>query len=166
MTEQKMIETSARAILIATGHSIYDDASVWEDLSDRFHAATRKGDTSGFASAVVEAFRIARSVTEAILPLPVPNPDIVIEWVQEDDRTWNAVIADGWSARVRQSLGDDTWSFVVNQSGRCNLGSRETAMEMAEKNARERIADAIRDAARTSRSFCLDLPVEKHKEAA
>ncbi|NTF17821.1 hypothetical protein G6L37_05360 [Agrobacterium rubi] len=166
MNEQQMIETSARVILIATGHAELEDISAWEDLSDRFYVQSRKGDVSGFAAPVVEAFRIARSITESLLPLPSPNPEITIKWVQEDDRTWTSAIADGWSAKVRQSMGDDTWSFIVNQSGRCYLDSRETAIRLAEENARERIEDAIRYAARTSRAFGLSLPVEEHEAAA
>lgn len=166
MNEQQMIDTSARAILVATGHSVYQDQSTWEDLCDRFHVASCKAEVSAFPLAVVEAYRLAAAVTASILPMPKPNPAIVIGWVQEDERTWTASIAEGWDARVRQSLVDDTWSFIVNQSGRCYLDSKETAFRLAEENARERIADAIRHAARTSRAFGLALPVEHHEAAA
>lgn len=108
---------------------------------------------------------LIESSVRAILPLPAPNPEIVIEWQQQDDRTWTADIADGWSAPVRHGF-DDTWSFVVNQSGRCYLDSRETAIRLAEENARVRIADAIREAACTSRAFGLGLPIEARDEAA
>lgn len=118
------------------------------------------------ASPPVSSIRVAEVVVGAILPLPAPNPGIVIDWKQQDDRTWTADIADGWSAEVRQSLGDDTWSFIVNRSGRCYLDSRETAIRLAEENARERIAYAIREAACTSRAFGLGLPIEARDEAA
>jgi hypothetical protein len=165
MTDQDLIETSARAILISNGHVLFEDDEVWEGLCDHFIAQSRKGDVSGIAPGVIEAFRVAEVVVGAIRPLPAPNPGIVIDWQQQDDRTWTADIADGWSARVRHGF-DDTWSFVVNQSGRCYLDSRETAIRLAEENARARIADAIREAASTSRAFGLGLPIEARDEAA
>ena len=166
MNEQHMIETGARAILVATGHQVFRDQSTWEALCDRFHVASSKGEVRAFPSAIVEAYMLATAVTAAILAMPEPNPAIVIDWVQEDERTWTAAIADGWSAKVRQSLGDGTWSFIVNRSGRCYLDSKETAFRLAEENARARITDAIRHAARTSRAFGLALPVEHHEVAA
>lgn len=165
MTDQKLIETSVRAILIANGHALFEDDEAWENLHDHFIGQRRRGDISGFSPEVVEAFRLAEVVVGAILPLPAPNPDISIEWQQQDDRTWFADIADGWSARVRHGF-DGTWSFIVNQSGRCYLDSRETAIRLAEENARERIANAIREAASTSRAFGLGLPIEERDQAA
>lgn len=165
MTETQLIETSARAIIISNGHAIFEDDEVWEDLYLHFIGHRARGDVSGLAPEVIEAFRVAEIVVGAIFPLPTPNPEISIEWKQQDDRTWFADIADGWSARVRHGF-DDTWSFIVNQSGRCYLDSKETAIRLAEEAARERIADAIREAASTSRAFGLGLPIEERDQAA
>jgi hypothetical protein len=165
MTDQDLIETSARAILISNGHTLFEDDEAWEDLYLHFIGQRAKGDLSGLAPEVIEAFRVAEVVVGAILPLPAPNPEIVIEWQQQNDRTWMSDIADGWSATVRHGF-DDTWSFVVNQSGRCYLDSRETAIRLAEENARARIAVAIKEAASTSRAFGLGLPIEAKDEAA
>ncbi len=165
MTEKNLIETSVRAIMISNGHSLYEDDAAWENLYDHFIGQRNRGDISGFAPEVIEAFRLAEVVVGAILPLPAPNPGIVIEWQQQDDRTWTADIADGWDATVRHGF-DDTWSFIVNHSGRCYLDSRETAIRLAEENARDRIAAAIREAASTSRAFGLGLPIEARDEAA
>lgn len=164
MLDQRMEAVAARAILIATGHNVFEDHDAWKEVSDRYQLASRNGDVSHLPSSVAEAFRIAQSVTAAVLP--AANPAVVIEWVKEDDRTWTAAIADGWDARVRQSLGDGTWSYVVNRSGNCYLDSRETAIRLAEEDARKRIAEAIRYSARTSRAFSLSLPIENHEAAA
>ncbi len=166
MTDNELFETTVRAILIAKGNPRFEDDGTWEDLYDRYVGQSRRGEPLDIPQEFVEALSIAEAVVAAIRPLPVPNPAIVIDWQQQDDRTWTADIAEGWSAEVRQSLGDGTWSFVVNQSGRCYLDSRETAVSLAEENARARIADAISEAASTSRAFGLGLPIEARDGAA
>lgn len=76
-----------------------------------------------------------------------------IEWKQTSERVWDAVIAEGWKARVVHALGDDTWSYVVNHSGRCCLPSKEDAMRQAEDNANDRIWSEIIAARRTIAAF-------------
>lgn len=70
-------------------------------------------------------------------------PRIDFDWVQEDERTFTCVPVPGWPLRIRQALGDDTWSFLVRKSGRCNLASHEVAKAEAEKSARVRIFEEI-----------------------
>ncbi|RRY08830.1 hypothetical protein [Brucella anthropi] len=76
-----------------------------------------------------------------------------IKWKQTSERVWDAVIAEGWKARVVHALGDDTWSYVVNHSGRCFLSSKEDAMRQAEDNAKDRIWSEIIAARKTIAAF-------------
>jgi hypothetical protein len=162
MTDRRLVETAARAILASQSKSVGNDE--WRSYCLTYW-------TSGGGSAltvpadVLAAFNTAQVVITAI-DVPTPNPDLVFDWQQQDGRTWVAKIAEGWTAKVVQSLGDSTWSFVVNRSGNCYLDSKETAMRLAEEDARKRIGYAIREAARTSRAFSLGLPIEEREHAA
>jgi hypothetical protein len=107
--------------------------------------------SGAFCEAVSEAeeWNILSSTAKA------GDPSIVFDWKQVSEREWIAKIAPGWSAQVCQSLGDDTWSFVVNNSGRCSLASKDEAVEQAELWTRERIALAVASARKVFATFSL-----------
>ncbi|MCZ7861498.1 hypothetical protein O9X98_08810 [Agrobacterium salinitolerans] len=83
------------------------------------------------------------------------EPSIVFDWKQITPRVWRVKVAPGWNAEVCQSMGDDTWSFKVNDSGRCNLASKEDAVEQAEAWTRARIASAVAEASKVFATFSL-----------
>jgi hypothetical protein len=166
MDDRELIETTALAILTAQDTLAFATDSEWEDFCLDYWLAHKRGDLLAIPEVEREAFTLAEAVASAIRPVPKANPEITFDWKQKSDREWKAEIAEGWSALVRQALGDGTWSFIVNQSGRCYLDSRETAIRLAEEDARRRIAVDIREAARTSRAFGLGLPIEARGDAA
>ena len=85
----------------------------------------------------------------------VEEPKIDFDWRQLSDRKWVADVAPGWKVEVTQSLGDDTWSFRVNNSGRCFLSSREIAIEQGEVWLRDRVAEKVADARAVFAAFSL-----------
>lgn len=83
------------------------------------------------------------------------EPQIVFDWQQVSNREWRADVAPGWWAEIRQSLSDDTWSFRVNNSGHCNLVSKEEAVTQAEEWMRSRVARAVSEARAVFAAFSL-----------
>lgn len=71
------------------------------------------------------------------------KPRIEFDWVQEDERKFTCMSVPGWPLRIRQAIGDGTWSFLVRNSGPCNFASQKAAKMEAEKSARGRIHEEI-----------------------
>lgn len=62
-----------------------------------------------------------------------------IFWDQTKANEWRWSPAKGYEAIVTKSLGDGTWSFRVNNTGRCDLPNNHVAFGMAEAAMKERI---------------------------
>ncbi|MCV9964253.1 hypothetical protein OIU34_20415 [Pararhizobium sp. BT-229] len=117
---------------------------------------------SGPFSEAVEEARQWNSLTSETRPEPL----IVFDWKQVSDREWRADVAPGWEAEICQSLGDDTWSFRVNNAGRCMLASKEEAVCQAEEWMRSRIARAVAQARAVFTAFSLYPSPEANAAAA
>ena len=83
------------------------------------------------------------------------HPEIVFDWKKVSEREWRATVATGWEAEVIHSLGDGTWSFRVNNSGRSQLASKDEAVRQAEEWMRVRVIAAVADARRVLDAFAL-----------
>lgn len=101
----------------------------------------------------------ARTLADGLTSVHAGDPIVEFVWEQRSEREWVSNPADGWEVRVTPSLGDNTWSYRVNNNGHCFIATREKAIEMAEDTARKRIAEAVAQARKTYEAFALDIGV-------